>query len=145
MTVLFFLSSWGGVRLSPHGMSPTLWSTVAVPDDDDDDDDEGVAVGWKTTGWGNRSTQRKLAPVPLCSPQIPYDLTRDRTQAASVGSPRLTAWALARPKTTVYLLVNKLQASYGTQIFITVFARTCHRTLACSPHSHTPYLCATIE
>ncbi|PNF32349.1 hypothetical protein B7P43_G11513 [Cryptotermes secundus] len=29
---------------------------------------------------GNRSTRRKHAPVPLCQPQIPYDL------AASVGS-----------------------------------------------------------
>jgi hypothetical protein len=42
-------------------------------------------------GRGNRSTRRKPAPVPLCPPQIPHDLTWDRTQAAAVGSQRLTA------------------------------------------------------
>jgi hypothetical protein len=49
------------------------------------------------TGRGNQSTWRKPAPVPLCPPQIPYDLTWDRTRAAKVGSRRLTAWAMARP------------------------------------------------
>jgi hypothetical protein len=42
-------------------------------------------------GRGNRSTQRKHAPVALCAPQIPHDLTRARTRAAAVGSRRLTA------------------------------------------------------
>jgi hypothetical protein len=40
---------------------------------------------------GNRSTRRKPAPVPLCAPQVPRDLTRSRTRAAAVGSRRLTA------------------------------------------------------
>jgi hypothetical protein len=30
-------------------------------------------------GRGNRSTRGKPAPVPLCPPQIPHDLTWDRT------------------------------------------------------------------
>jgi hypothetical protein len=42
-------------------------------------------------GRGNRSTWRKLAPVPLCPPQIPHDLTWARTRASAVGSRRLTA------------------------------------------------------
>jgi hypothetical protein len=42
-------------------------------------------------GRGNRSTRRKYAPVPLHPPQIPHDLTWDRTRAAAVGSGRLTA------------------------------------------------------
>jgi hypothetical protein len=42
-------------------------------------------------GRGNRSTRRKPAPVPLYPPQIPHDLTWDRTRAAAVGSQRLTA------------------------------------------------------
>jgi hypothetical protein len=29
--------------------------------------------------------------VPLCPPQIPHDLTWDRTRAAAMGSQRLTA------------------------------------------------------
>jgi hypothetical protein len=43
------------------------------------------------TGKGNRTARRKPAPVPLCLPQIPYDLTRAQTQAAAVGSRQLTA------------------------------------------------------
>jgi hypothetical protein len=49
-------------------------------------------------GRGNRSTRRKPAPGPLCPPQIPHHLTRARTRAAAVGSRRLTAWAMARPR-----------------------------------------------
>jgi hypothetical protein len=37
-------------------------------------------------GRGYRCTRRKSAPVPLCPPQIPYDLTWARTQATAVGS-----------------------------------------------------------
>jgi hypothetical protein len=42
-------------------------------------------------GKGNRSNQRKPAPVPLCPPQIPHDLAWARTWAAAVGNRRLTA------------------------------------------------------
>jgi hypothetical protein len=49
-----------------------------------DDDDYG-AVGGMRIDRGNRSTRRKPVPVPLCPPQIPYDLTCDRTGAAAVG------------------------------------------------------------
>jgi hypothetical protein len=44
-----------------------------------------------TIGSRNRSTRRKPAPVPICPPQIPYDMTWSRTRAAAVGSRRLTA------------------------------------------------------
>jgi hypothetical protein len=47
------------------------------------------AVGGMRIDRGNRSTRRKLAPVPLCPPQIPHDLTWDRMRAAAVGSRRL--------------------------------------------------------
>jgi hypothetical protein len=55
-------------------------------------------------GRGNRSTRRKPAPAPLCPPQIPLDQPRDRTQAAAVGSQRLTAWAMAGPRHVLLLL-----------------------------------------
>jgi hypothetical protein len=55
-------------------------------------------IGGMKIGRGNRSTRRKPAPAPLCPPQIPLDQTQDRTRAAAVGSHRLTAWAMARPK-----------------------------------------------
>jgi hypothetical protein len=38
--------------------------------------------------------------VPLCPPQTPHGLSRDRTRSCVVGGRRLTAWAMARP---VYL------------------------------------------
>jgi hypothetical protein len=49
------------------------------------------AIGGMKIGKGNRSTQRKPAPAPLCPPQIPLDQTRDRTRAAAVASQQLTA------------------------------------------------------
>jgi hypothetical protein len=36
-----------------------------------DCDDYGDVGGTNGLGWGNRSTQRKPAPTPLCPPQIP--------------------------------------------------------------------------
>jgi hypothetical protein len=62
------------------------------------DDGDCGAIGGMKIGSGNRNTRRKAAPEPLCSPQIPHDQTRARTRAAAVGSQRLTAWAMARPK-----------------------------------------------
>jgi hypothetical protein len=89
----FFVVSLGGVRLSPLGTSATvclLYQPRMI------DDDYG-AVGGMRIGKGKGSTGRKPARVPLCPPQIPHDLTWDRTRTAEVGSQRLTAWAMARP------------------------------------------------
>jgi hypothetical protein len=41
--------------------------------------------------------------LPLCPPQMPHDLTRDRSRAAAVGSRRLTA----RPTRTVSVAVSQ--------------------------------------
>jgi hypothetical protein len=62
------------------------------------DDDDCGAVGGMRIGRGNRSTRRKSAPAPPCPPQIPHDLTWAQTRAATMGSPRLTTWAMVRPK-----------------------------------------------
>jgi hypothetical protein len=85
--------SW--VRLSPLGTAAAtglLYLPRMI-----DDGDCGATDGMKN-GRGNRGTRRKPAPVPLCPPQIPHDLTRVRTRAAAAGSQRLTAWAMTRPK-----------------------------------------------
>jgi hypothetical protein len=60
--IIGFLVSWGGV-------SPQLdWSRTIV--------DECGRVGGTRIGMGNRNTLDKIsAPVPLCSPQIPHNLT----------------------------------------------------------------------
>jgi hypothetical protein len=72
-----FLVSWGGVGLSPLGTSATICPIVLAPDDN-----ECGPVGGIRIGRGNRSTRRKPAPVPLCPPQIPHDLTLDRSREA---------------------------------------------------------------
>jgi hypothetical protein len=84
----FFLVSCGGVRLSPFGTG-LLYQPQMI-------DDECGAVGGIRIGRGNRSTRIKPAPVPLCPPQIPHDLTCARSRVAAVGTRRLTVWAMAR-------------------------------------------------
>jgi hypothetical protein len=54
------------------------------------------AVGGMRIGGGHWSTWRKPAPVPLCPPQFPRELTWAWTRPTVVGSRRLTAWAMAR-------------------------------------------------
>jgi hypothetical protein len=79
--------SSGGVRLNPLGTVATtglLYQPRMIGDGD------FGAVGGMRIGRGNRSTLRKPASMPLSPPQIPHDLTRNRTRAAAVGSRRLT-------------------------------------------------------
>jgi hypothetical protein len=52
------------------------------------------AIGAMIIGRKNWSTSRKPAPLQLRSPQIPHDLTWDKTQAIMVGSQELLAWAM---------------------------------------------------
>jgi hypothetical protein len=40
----------------------------------------------------------KPVPVPLCPPQMPHGLSRDRTRASAVRGRRLTVWTMARPQ-----------------------------------------------
>jgi hypothetical protein len=69
----------GGVQLGPLGTAATNRPIVPAPGDYDHGEIGGMI------GRGNRSTRRKLAPVPLCPPQIPHAV-RTRTRAAAVGS-----------------------------------------------------------
>jgi hypothetical protein len=97
------------VRLSLLGTSATvglLYQPRMI------DDDYG-AVGGMTIGRVNRSTRRKPAPVPLCLPQIPHDLTWDRTRAAAVGSQQLTA--MARP-------IDKSKITFNNLHFISFYS-----------------------
>jgi hypothetical protein len=68
--------------LPPHphtfgGMEPNPATTGLLYQPPDDY--ECGTIG-EMLGRANRSTQRKLAPVPLCLPQIPHDLTQARTR-----------------------------------------------------------------
>jgi hypothetical protein len=80
---------------------------------------DGEVGGMNGFGRGNRSTRRKPAPTPLC----PTCQTRARTRAAAVGSQRLTASAMARPKMSIrldtknhQLTVNRFNLSKPTPI-----------------------------
>jgi hypothetical protein len=48
------------------------------------DDGECGAVGGMRIGKGNQITRSEPAPMPICAPQIPHDLTWDRSRAAAV-------------------------------------------------------------
>jgi hypothetical protein len=56
----------------------------------------GAPVKWNWQG-KTEVLEETPVPVPLCPPQIPHGLTRDRTRASAVEGRRLTAWAMARP------------------------------------------------
>jgi hypothetical protein len=73
-------------KVGPLGTSAIYWPIVPASGDCEDGEFGGMKIGK-----GKRNTRRKLAPVPLCPPQIPLGQTRMRTQAAAVGSQRLTA------------------------------------------------------
>jgi hypothetical protein len=66
----------------------------------------------KSTG-ENRQLGEKPVPVPLCPPQTPHGLARDRTRASTVRGRRLTAWAMARPK---QILICVVSSSVRTRI-----------------------------
>ena len=57
----------------------------------------GAPVEWNWQG-KTEVLGEKPVPLPLCPPQIPHGLTRNRTRASAVGSRRLTAWAMTRPR-----------------------------------------------
>jgi hypothetical protein len=50
-------------------------------------DDECGAGGGMRIGKGDHSTRRKPAPVPLCPPQIPHDLTPSSNAGRLRGEP----------------------------------------------------------
>jgi hypothetical protein len=52
------------------------------------------------------SFRRKPAPMPICPPQIPHDLTWDWIRAARMGCRRLTVWAMARSPSGVLFITR---------------------------------------
>jgi hypothetical protein len=82
---VFFIIILSGVRLSPLGTAVTaglLYPPHMI--------DDCGAIGGMKISRGNRSSQSKPTPAPLCPPQIQHDETRARTRVAAVGSQRLT-------------------------------------------------------
>jgi hypothetical protein len=76
---------WDWVHLVRRPLTGLLYQTQMI-------DDECGAVGRMRSGRGNRSIRRKPAPMPLCLPQIPHDLS------SNPGSRCVKpAWAMTRP------------------------------------------------
>jgi hypothetical protein len=70
--VLHLSLSLSLICITTDGQPASLsWPVVPAPGDYDDGEFGGMKIGR-----GNRSTRRKPAPAPLCSPQIPLDQTR---------------------------------------------------------------------
>jgi hypothetical protein len=90
LLLLLLLVGWDWVHFVLRPLFGLMYQPQMI------DDGDCRAIGGMKTDRGNPSTRRKPAPVPLCPPQIPHDLTWARTRAAAAGSQRLTAWAMAR-------------------------------------------------
>jgi hypothetical protein len=56
----------------------------------------GAPMEWNWQGKPEIVREKPIL-MPLCWPQIPHGLSRDRTRASAVRGRRLTAWAMARP------------------------------------------------
>jgi hypothetical protein len=54
------------------------------------------AIAEMTIGRRNRSTREKPVPVKLCKPQVPHSPNCYWTRVTTMGSRRLTAWAMAQ-------------------------------------------------
>jgi hypothetical protein len=65
-------------------------------------DDECGAVSGMRIGRRNQSIWRKSAPVPF-RPQVPHEITWERTQAAAVGSWHLNASAMVRSLVVTFI------------------------------------------
>jgi hypothetical protein len=112
-----FFFSGEGPPSRRYGRTAALRLLVQPCDEDDDDDDyyyyyffcpfpsNGAPVEWN---WQEKTEVlgEKPVPVPLCPPQIPRGLTRDRIRASGVGRRRLTVWAMARPTGLSYEVRN---------------------------------------
>jgi hypothetical protein len=85
--IFFIIIILREINLSPLGTAAT---TGLLCQPEMIYDDHGATGGMKI-GRENRSTQRKLAPAPLCPPQIPHDQTRSQNREAAVESQRLAA------------------------------------------------------
>jgi hypothetical protein len=65
----------------------------------------GAPVEWNWQG-KTEILGEKPVPMPLCPPQIPHGLTRDRTRARAVRGRRLTAWTMVRPQRGRYVILS---------------------------------------
>jgi hypothetical protein len=71
----------------------------------------GAQVEWNWRG-KPEVLGEKPVPLPLCPPEIPYGLTRDRTRASAVRGRRLSAWDMVRPKNLGLVLLQGCESEW---------------------------------
>jgi hypothetical protein len=81
----------------------------------------------------------KPVPVPICPPQIPHGLTRARTRASAVRGRRLMTWAMARPITCTYSLVQFSSCVISRIVFLTFRNSTKTNSLYCFVQQNCTY------
>jgi hypothetical protein len=90
----FLFESWEvESTLGPRGTTAMYWPIVPVPGYCEDGEVGGMKCGWQ----GKPKYSEKTCPGAILSTTNPTCQNRARTQAAAVGSQRLTASAIARP------------------------------------------------
>jgi hypothetical protein len=104
----------GSSNFQPYRLSKTSWNLRFSRSVDDRMLNEYGAVGGMIIGRRNRNTRRKPAPMPLCPPQIPQDLTWDQIRLAAMDSWRLPAWAMARSvkMVSIFLMIRVILIPY---------------------------------
>jgi hypothetical protein len=109
-----------GVRLSPFGTSANiclLYQPRMI------DDECGINGGLRI-GKGNRSTRRKSAPVLLCAPQIPHDLTSNPDRRR--GKPATNRTTQSASKVTVSWTTRTSFTDRGVLLLATESAQDCY-------------------
>jgi hypothetical protein len=105
---------WDWVHLVRRPLTGLLYQPRMI-------DDECGAVGGMRIGRGNRSTRRKLTPVPLYLPQIPHDLSwariRATTNSLSYGTASIlpllpSCWVQTFSSTESFLYLLSLKSAY---------------------------------
>jgi hypothetical protein len=67
----------------------------------------GTRIWWNDNWQGEQKYSEKTCPSATLSTTNPIWPDRVRTQAATVGSQRLTAWAMARPRRIIIVTYSK--------------------------------------
>jgi hypothetical protein len=80
-----------GLRSRSYGRTVAIRLIVQSCDDAEEKEDYVLHFSKYWSTGEIKLTGEKPVPVPLCPPQIPHGLTRDRTWASAVRGWRLTA------------------------------------------------------
>jgi hypothetical protein len=116
-SIQFFLIGivGGGVQLGPLGTAATNRPIVPAPGDYDDGETGGMMIGR-----GNRSTQRKPAPVPLCPLQTAH-VCPDANPGRCGGKPATNRLSSGTASSIQYTLTLRNSSLLHMELACTLF------------------------